>query len=137
LPAHTFQSGSLSGTGATTDLPLNVTTTLYPIDATLLESSVSAATSASPNFSLTLLSPSGATVGSAASSSRQKAISYRPTQTGTYTLRVSSAAGSGPFFVDVSAGTAAAAPPPPPPPPTAPGAPVLDSPPPASPHVPP
>ena len=106
--AHVPQRLARPATGASTDITLNVTDTQYPIAATMIESSVTAATSSTPNFNLALLSPSGTQVASATTSSRQDALSYRPTTTGNYVLRISSASGSGPYFVDISAGTGAA-----------------------------
>ena len=77
VPTHTFRSGSLSGTGASTDITLDVTDTQYPIAATMIESSVTAATSSTPNFNLALLNPSGAQVASATTSNRQDALTYQ------------------------------------------------------------
>jgi serine protease AprX len=111
-PTHVLREGTLSGTGLMVDYPLSVTDTQFPIAATLIMSSLNAGTATTPNFNLYLLNPSGNQVAFATTNRRQDELGYKPTVTGTYTLRVQSAAGSGPYFIDISAGLGADATPP-------------------------
>lgn len=115
VPRHTFSEGSLSGTGAVADHPISVTNTNYPISITLVMPSWTGATT--PDFAVTLLDPSGAQV--AANTwrldIRQENLGFMPTVAGTYTVRVRSVAGSGPYWFDASFSGD-----PPPPPPTPP-----------------
>jgi serine protease AprX len=107
VPTHRELEGTLSGGGAQLDYQLSVTTTAFPIAATMVMPGVSAGVAYSPNFNLYLFDPSGAQVASSASARRQDDLGYQPTTTGTYTLRVRSSIGSGGFVVDVSAGLGA------------------------------
>jgi serine protease AprX len=109
-PAHVFRSGTLAGKGDTFEHELSVTDLRFPIAASMTMASVTGATSANPDFDLYLLGPSGLQVASSATLSRQDGLSYSPTETGTYTVRVRSWAGSGPFFLDVSGGGPATVP---------------------------
>ena len=103
-PRHELREGSLSATGAAVDYPLTVTDTQFPIAATLLHT-YSGASATTPDFDLYLLNPSGTQVAAAQNlTERQEELGYKPTSTGTYTLRVRSYSGSGGFFVDISAG---------------------------------
>ncbi len=110
MPVHALIDGSLPGTGAEVDHPLNVIDPSFPIAATLIIPSITGASASSPDFDLYLLDPHGATVASATTSMRQDALGFTPSVAGTYNLRVRSQSGSGDYFVDVSAGL----PPPPP-----------------------
>jgi serine protease AprX len=103
-PTHVLREGSLSGTGMMVDYPLSVTDTQFPIAATLIMSSLNVGAAASPDFDLYLLNPSGTQVAAAETNRRQDELGYKPTVAGTYTLRVKSFAGNGPYFVDISAG---------------------------------
>jgi serine protease AprX len=107
VPAHVRYEGTLSGTGAQVDYQLNVTNTQFPIGATLIIPSISGGSASSPDFDLYLYGPSGGQVAAADTARRQDELGYKPTATGTYTLRVKSYSGSGGFFVDVSAGLGA------------------------------
>ncbi|MDQ3821875.1 MAG: S8 family serine peptidase [Actinomycetota bacterium] len=98
VPAHAFHQGSLAGTGAVADYKLDVASTAYPIAATLIMSS------AASDFDLYLYNPAGQIVAWSERVERQEDVTFKPTATGTYTLRVHSYSGNGPFFVDVSAG---------------------------------
>jgi serine protease AprX len=112
VPTHVLREGSLSGTGATVDYPLSVTSTQFPIAATLIMSSLNVGAAASPDFDLYLLNPSGSQVASAETNRRQDELGYQPTVAGTYTLRIRSFAGNGPYFIDISAGLGTDATPP-------------------------
>jgi serine protease AprX len=115
MPVHDLREGSMAGTGAQVDYQINVTDTSFPIAATLIHPGVSGGSASSPDFDLYLLTPSGAQVAAAETTRRQDELGFKPTATGTYTLRVKSYSGSGAYFVDVSAGIT-----PPPPDTTAP-----------------
>jgi serine protease AprX len=104
VPAHAFYEGSLPGTGASVDYKLEVTDTQYPIAATMILPALSGATATSPDFDLYLYNPGGSEVARADTSRRQDDLGYKPSATGTYTLRVKSYIGSGGYFVDVSVG---------------------------------
>jgi serine protease AprX len=103
-PAHALHEGSLGGSGAYVDLRLDVVSTGFPIAATMIISSLSAGVATNPDFDLYLYNPSGSLVARSERIERQEDVSFTPTATGTYTLRVASYYGSGPFFVDVSGG---------------------------------
>ncbi len=103
LPVHLLREGTLSGPGAQVDFALNVTDTTFPIAATMLIPAItSGGRVTSPDFDMYLLDPNGNQVASSVFQSRQEEFGFRPTATGTYTLRVVSFRGSGQFFVDVS-----------------------------------
>jgi serine protease AprX len=104
MPTHAFYEGSLPGTGASVDYKLDVTDTQYPIAATMILPAISGGTATSPDFDLYLYNPGGSEVARAYTSRRQEDLGYKPTATGTYTLRVKSYNGSGGYLVDVSAG---------------------------------
>jgi serine protease AprX len=109
IPTHAFTSGSLSGTGAIVDQAIPVTGTQYPVSVTFISPTTVRSVSGSgtvtttPNFDVTLLDPAGIAVASSVlKDRRQETVGYQPLITGTYTLRITSVAGSGPYFMDVS-----------------------------------
>lgn len=102
-PAHKRFDGNLSGTGAKTDITLTITDTSFPLAATLIEPSVTGPRASAPDFDLMLFAPNGSQVAIAETDKRQEAMSINPVA-GNYVLRVVSYNGSGPWFVDVSAG---------------------------------
>jgi serine protease AprX len=108
-PAHVLREGSLSGTGTYADHRLDVTALGSPLAATLIHPTISASAAWTPDFDLYLYDPAGRLVARAETASRQEDVAFAPTATGTYTLRVASYSGSGPYFVDVSGASAAAA----------------------------
>lgn len=101
VPLHYYASGSLSGTGTYNDHSLNVTSTTFPIAVTLIMPNWSSSTN--PDFDLYLYNPSGTLVAKSEGSTRQETITYTPTATGTYKIRVKSYTGSGSYFIDISA----------------------------------
>ena len=110
MPAHTHTDGSLSGTGAFVDVPIVVTSTTFPIAATLIQPTPLAPGATYPDFDLKLLNPSGAQVAvsettTSATTRRQVRVRLSPAATGTYILRIISSDGSGQFFVDISGST--------------------------------
>jgi serine protease AprX len=112
-PEHRLYEGTLSGTGAVADYKLNVTDAGFPIAATLIMPGILGAAAWSPDFDLYLYNPAGTLVALAETVERQETIGFKPTATGTYTLRVRSYSGSGDYFVDVSAGLGTLPAPPP------------------------
>lgn len=102
VPVHDLFEGTLAGVGAFASYELDVTSTAFPIAATLIHPDFDPA---SPQqFDLRLRDPSGAQVATSETATRrQKRVRYAPPTTGRYTLDVVAAAGSGDFFVDVSA----------------------------------
>ncbi len=103
-PVHTFREGTLAGANAVIDYPITVRDTRFPIAATLIIPQITGGSAGSPDFDLYLLNPSGTQVAQSEYTTRQEELGYLPGVTGTYTVRVKSFAGSGGFFVDISAG---------------------------------
>ena len=122
VPTHVHHSGTLATTGSTVSYPIAVTATDYGITAAVIMVDRGAGAT-TPDFDVTILNPTGQVVASSQfteQNHRQETASLRPTSTGTYTVRLRSAAGGGRFWLDVSYGGTTAPPPPPPtePPPT-------------------
>jgi serine protease AprX len=109
MPAHQVKEGTLSGDGDVVDYPLTITSTDFPIAATLIHAEMLDEAAGSPDFDIFLYDPAGTQLISSESITRQEDLGYDPNPaaggagTGTYTLRVLSYSGSGPYFVDVSA----------------------------------
>ncbi len=101
-PGHELREGTMSGTGAQVDYPIAITDTTFPIAATLIIPALSSGTSNNPDFDLFLLDPNGVQVDASPFDTRQEEVGYKPPITGTYTVRVRSARGSGGFIVDLS-----------------------------------
>jgi hypothetical protein len=101
-PAHSFLEGTLAAGGSATH-SFEVTGTSAPIAATvvMVDRTVGSST---PDFNLELLSPTGARLAYSAAEAnlRQETVSAWPQETGTYTVRVISASGSGAYWLDVS-----------------------------------
>jgi serine protease AprX len=96
VPQHSYFTGSLSGTGQNYYHSFSVTSTASPIAITFLQNS------SNVDFDIYLISPSGTQVASATGILRQETLTYQPTVTGTYQLRVYSYAGSGGYSFDLS-----------------------------------
>ena len=105
-PAHALREGSLAASGAYVDYAVEVADTRFPLAATLVMAGLSAGSASSPDFDLFLYDPAGTLVARAENTTRQEEVGFQPTSAGTFTLRVRSYSGSGPYFVDVSAGLA-------------------------------
>lgn len=105
VPNHLFTSDSLAGKSKADEFSLNVNTTAYPIAiTTIMPNWTSSWFSSSPDFDVYVYNPSGTLVSKAEGTKRQETISFKPTVTGNYKIRVSSYSGSGNYFFDVSAG---------------------------------
>ena len=101
VPTHTAYSGSLAAKGASQTFNLPITSTTTPVAATLLMPGWTSSTS--PDFDLFVYNPSGTLVGRAEGTSRQELVTFTPTVTGTYTVKVLSYTGTGAFLLDLSA----------------------------------
>jgi PKD repeat protein len=100
VPSHSFVAGSLPSTGSSVLHTLEVTATDAPIAITFVMPAWSG--SSTPDFDIYLLSPSGTQVAKSDGTTRQETIGFRPTVTGTWTLRILSYAGSGAYWFDAS-----------------------------------
>jgi subtilisin family serine protease len=100
VPGHQELEGSLSGTGKKIDLPISISNVSYPVAATLTIPNASA----TKNFNLSLISPTGVELATSTRTDRTDFVVGRIDTPGTYLLRITSAAGTGDFFVDVSGG---------------------------------
>ncbi|MCF6094290.1 S8 family serine peptidase [Microaerobacter geothermalis] len=105
VPNHFYKSGSLTGTGTSNGFNISVNNTGYPIAVTfIIPDWTSSFFSTYPDFDIYVYNPSGTLVASSEGTKRQETITFTPTTTGTYQLRVYSYNGSGSYFFDVSAG---------------------------------
>jgi hypothetical protein len=104
VPAHLVREGSLAATGAYTDVKVDVSDLQFPVAATMTLPGVSAAQASSPDFDLYLYNPAGQLVGRSELVARQENVSFKPTTTGIYTVRVASYYGGGAYVLDVSGG---------------------------------
>jgi len=98
-PTHLYAAETMAAKRAYDYWTINVTNTTYPIGITMIMPEWSSSTT--PNFELYLMNPSGTQVASATSRTRQETINYKPTVTGTYTIRVYASSGTGNYFLDV------------------------------------
>ena len=105
VPDHQYIAGSLSGAGDFDWYDINVTNADYPIAVAMIMPNWTG--SASPDFDMKLYLSNGTTqVGSSEGILRHETIGYQPASAGTYKLRVYQYAGSGNYFLDISARTA-------------------------------
>jgi len=116
VPGHEYFSGSLSGTGTENNHYVTINDTGYPLAVTLIMPNWSS--SSNPDFDLYVYDPSGSQIASGTTATRQDMARVNVSQTGDYRIRVTSYAGSGSYFVDVSAGLDGETPPPEDDPPT-------------------
>jgi serine protease AprX len=102
---HRLIEGKLSRTQTVREFPLDVANRCVPLAAGLVITGWSSYSSGD-DFDLFLEDPDGRRVDASTSTARQESVATGPARTGRYTLRVQTYAGTGPFFVDVSAGLA-------------------------------
>jgi len=102
VPAHMYRAETLDAVGVYDYWTFTVSNTTYPIAITMIMPNWTGSTT--PDFDLYLYNPSGTQVKSSTGSTRQETISFTPTVTGTYTIRVYSYAGTGSYFFDLSTG---------------------------------
>ncbi|SFJ78788.1 S8 family serine peptidase [Thermoflavimicrobium dichotomicum] len=100
LPAHLFGQDSINTSKYKDEWTFQVNSTQYPIAITFIMPNWSF----SQDLDITLYDPTGAQVASSAGSNRQETITFTPTKTGQYKLRVYSYSGTGSYFFDISAG---------------------------------
>lgn len=105
VPAHTFISDDLPGTGAVDNWNINVTNAAYPVAVTLIMPTWS-----SVDFDLRIFNPAGTLIASSLGVTRQEVVAVTITSTGTYRIQVDSFSGSGPYLLDISAGGTQAVP---------------------------
>ena len=105
LPNHMYASEDLPRKGSADDWEFTVTNKNYPISITLVMPDWKrSGPSVKPDFDLYLYDPSGKQVKASESSSRQENISFIPSTTGKYKIKVYSYSDSGKYFFDLSAG---------------------------------
>ncbi|MDQ4124905.1 MAG: S8 family serine peptidase [Actinomycetota bacterium] len=123
VPTHAFHAGTVAS-GGTALHTFSVTDASVAIAATVIAVDRPAGAT-SPDLNLELLSPAGERLAYAAAEAnmRQETVSALPTTTGTYTVRVISATGSGTYWLDLSYGGSSPAPTPTPSPSPTPAAP--------------
>ena len=101
VPAHFAKAEDLAGTGKIDTYTLTVNSTAYPIAITMIMDTTT------PDFDVYLYNPSNSKVAYSEGTTRQETVTFTPTVTGTYTIKVSSYSGSGAYVMDVSAGAGA------------------------------
>jgi serine protease AprX len=98
VPSHFMNAGSLRATSAVDRFSLRVSSLTSPIAITLIIPSASS----TKDFDIVLRAPNGTVIGESNGITRQESIGLNPTVTGTYTLTISSYAGTGGYNVDFS-----------------------------------
>ncbi|WP_221568172.1 S8 family serine peptidase [Alkalihalobacillus sp. TS-13] len=107
-PNHFAEQNSLGGSGAADTYQFTVDNTDYPAAVTLIIPDWQPGFlwwGSEPDFDVYLYNPSGQQVAKAEGTERQETLTFNPTATGTYTLKVSSYSGDGSYYLDLSAGT--------------------------------
>ncbi|WP_257349301.1 S8 family serine peptidase [Pseudalkalibacillus decolorationis] len=106
-PNHFAKQNSLGNTGSADEYSFNVTNTNYPVAVTMIIPEWQPGFwfwGSEPDFDVYVYNQSGQVVAEAEGAERQETISFNPTSTGTYTVKVSSYDGSGDYYLDLSAG---------------------------------
>jgi serine protease AprX len=99
VPAHRFFSGSLEPEGRV-EWTLEVTDIRYPVAAVMV---LPGWTRSEPaRCHLRLIGPEGRIVAGTIQEERSGLLTFQPEEPGTYTLRIETLAGQGPYFLDVS-----------------------------------
>lgn len=93
-----YDTGSLSGTGASLNYYFTVTDASKPIGITFIINNWTSST----DFDIYLYDPSGTQVASSLGTNRQEQILYLPAVTGQFQITVYSYSGSGTFWMDTS-----------------------------------
>lgn len=105
IPDHIFDSESINSEKASDIWEFQVTDTSNPISVTLIMPDWKRVWWwGSPDFDAYLYDSNGNELASSTGTSRQETLTYQPTQTGTYTLKVYSYSGTGNYFFDISVG---------------------------------
>lgn len=105
VPGHARFAGTLDRSGAQIEHTIVVEDAAWPLAAVLIMTEWTGRTS--PDFDLYLHGPDGRELARATGTTRQETIAVPLSETGTYTLRVRSYTGAGPYVLDVSAGLTA------------------------------
>ncbi|WP_432406468.1 S8 family serine peptidase [Wukongibacter sp. M2B1] len=104
-PDHMYGSEDLASKGSTDTWEFTVDDTDYPICITLVIADWEGSYwGGKPDFDLYLYDSNGNQLKSSTGTSRQESISFTPTSTGTYQIKVYSYSDSGDYFFDLSAG---------------------------------
>jgi len=101
IPNHYYANSSLPGARYSDIWSFNVTNTSYPIAVSLIMPDWS---NGNPDFDIYLYDSNGTLLQSSTSTKRQETITYMPSKTGTYYLKVYSYRGSGNYYFDLSVG---------------------------------
>ncbi|MDF2889862.1 MAG: aprX2 [Clostridia bacterium] len=101
IPDHMYGSGTINASKKSDYYEFTLDSTDNPIAVTMIMPNW--ASSTNPDFDVYLYNPSGASVASATGTTRQETINFTPIVTGKYTIRVYSYAGTGSYFLDLSA----------------------------------
>jgi serine protease AprX len=103
LPNHLFAQDTINTEGYKDEWTFQVNSTSAPISiATIMPDWSGFWFWTDPDFDVYLYDPSGVQVGKAEGVARQETITFTPTKTGTYKLRVTSYSGTGKYFFDLS-----------------------------------
>lgn len=96
IPQHYYFTGAITVSGQNIYHSFPVTSTASPIAVTLILGN------ASSDFDIYLYNPAGVNVAKAATNQRQETLTFIPTVTGTYQLKVYAKSGIGSYFFDLS-----------------------------------
>lgn len=99
VPAHLAKTDALGGTGKYDMYNLSITSTAYPIAITMIMDTTTT------DFDIYLYNPSGNKVAYGEGTTRQETVTFNPTLTGTYQIKVISYSGSGGYILDISSNT--------------------------------
>ncbi|WP_223070520.1 S8 family serine peptidase [Paenibacillus caui] len=103
VPDHSFYADTLTTSGSSKSYTLNVTSTTYPVATTLIiKNWTGGYFGGSPDFDLYVYNPSGTLVGKAEGTKRQELVTFLPSVTGSYTIKVVSYSGTGDYLLDIS-----------------------------------
>lgn len=99
VPAHGSAVSSLGYGGDADQYTFTVNSTTTPVAITMIMRDWS---NGNPDFDLYIYNPSGTLVGKSEGTTRQELVTFTPTVTGTYKIKVSSYSGSGTYLLDAS-----------------------------------
>src|SRR5439155_5147603 len=99
VPGHLWGSGHLESADDSNTWELSLSDTAFPVAVTLIQQSTAG------GFNVQVYDPAGEMIASATARSREALVSFRPTDTGTYSLVVHSRSGAGDYSLAVSAGS--------------------------------
>ncbi len=104
VPTHNYTNGYLSTSGDYDNWTIDVSSTSEPFAVTLIIPDwKTRGWRSTPDFDLYVYDPQGNLVGQSEGTARQELITFNPSTTGNYTIKVYSYSGSGDYFYDTSA----------------------------------